>query len=65
MLYYWLYPLAKQYPVFNVFRYITFRTAMAALTALALLLLLGPGMIRALKRRQIGQAIRELEGEVA
>ncbi|HEY7113291.1 MAG TPA: phospho-N-acetylmuramoyl-pentapeptide-transferase [Thermoanaerobaculia bacterium] len=59
MLYYWLYPLAKQYPVFNVFRYITFRTAMAAVTALVLLLLLGPGMIRALKRRQIGQAIRE------
>jgi phospho-N-acetylmuramoyl-pentapeptide-transferase len=59
MLYYWLYPLARQYPVFNVFRYITFRTAMAALTALVLLLLLGPAMIRSLKRRQIGQAIRE------
>jgi phospho-N-acetylmuramoyl-pentapeptide-transferase len=59
MLYYWLFPLARQYPLFNVFRYITFRTAMAAVTALLLLLLLGPAMIRALKRRQIGQSIRE------
>ncbi|MGE5275540.1 MAG: phospho-N-acetylmuramoyl-pentapeptide-transferase [Acidobacteriota bacterium] len=59
MLYYWLYPLARHYPVFNVFRYITFRTAMAAVTALLLLLALGPWMIRLLKRRQIGQAIRE------
>jgi phospho-N-acetylmuramoyl-pentapeptide-transferase len=59
MLYYWLYPLAKQYPAFNVFRYITFRTAMAAVTALLLLLVLGPAMIRWLKRRQIGQSIRE------
>ena len=55
----WLYPLAKQYPVFNVFRYITFRTAMAALTALVVLLFLGPALIRSLRRRQIGQAIRE------
>lgn len=59
MLYYWLYPLVRQYPVFNVFRYITFRTAMAAVTALLLLLVLGPAMIRWLKRRQIGQAIRQ------
>src|SRR5262245_2769829 len=59
MLYYWLYPLAKQYPVFNVFRYITFRTAMAAVTALFLLLVLGPSMIRWLKRKQIGQSVRE------
>jgi len=58
VLYYWLYPLARQYPLFNVFRYITFRTAMAAVTAILLLLLLGPAMIRSLKRRQIGQAIR-------
>jgi phospho-N-acetylmuramoyl-pentapeptide-transferase len=59
VLYYWLFPLARHYPVFNVFRYITFRTAMAAVTALLLLLLLGPAMIRWLKGRQIGQAIRD------
>ena len=36
MLYRWLYPLAKFFPAFNVFRYITFRTAMAAVRALLL-----------------------------
>ena len=59
MLYYWLYPLAKQVPVFNVFRYITFRSAAAFVTALLLALFLGPVVIRFLKRRQIGQSIRE------
>ena len=59
MLYYWLYPLARHFPALNVFRYITFRTTMAALTALLLLLVMGPAMIRWLRRRQIGQAIRE------
>ncbi len=59
MLYRWLYPLAKVFPAFNVFRYITFRTAMAAVTALLLALALGGPMIRLLKRRQIGQSVRE------
>ncbi|HEU5248910.1 MAG TPA: phospho-N-acetylmuramoyl-pentapeptide-transferase [Thermoanaerobaculia bacterium] len=58
MLYYLLYPLAKFFPAFNVFRYITFRTAMAAVTALLLALALGGPMIRFLKRRQIGQSVR-------
>ena len=60
MLYHWLYPLSRYLPAFNVFRYITFRTAMAAVTALLLALALGPPMIRLLKRRQIGQAVREV-----
>ena len=59
MLYRWLYPLAKVFPAFNVFRYITFRTAMAAVTALLLALALGGPMVRLLKRRQIGQAVRD------
>jgi phospho-N-acetylmuramoyl-pentapeptide-transferase len=59
MLYYLLFPLAHRFPLFNVFRYITFRTAMAAVTALLLALVLGPPMIRLLKRRQIGQSIRQ------
>jgi phospho-N-acetylmuramoyl-pentapeptide-transferase len=58
MLYRLLFPLAARYPVFNVFRYITFRTAMAAVTALVVALLLGPAMIRWLRRAQIGQSIR-------
>jgi len=59
MLYWLLSPVANQYPVFNVFRYITFRTAMAAVTALAVALTLGPAMIRLLKRYQIAQSIRQ------
>ncbi len=41
MLYKLLYPLAKYFPAFNVFRYITFRVAMAAVTALLLALVFG------------------------
>ncbi|HQR47658.1 MAG TPA: phospho-N-acetylmuramoyl-pentapeptide-transferase, partial [Thermoanaerobaculia bacterium] len=52
-------PLAGRLPVVGVFRYITFRAAMAALLALILSIVLGPGLIRWLKSRQIGQAIRE------
>ena len=44
---------------FNVFRYITFRAALAAVTALLLSLLVGPWLIRRLKEFQIGQSIRE------
>ena len=58
MLYWLLYAMAGRYPVFNVFRYITFRTAMSAVTALAVALVLGPAMIRYLRRAQIGQSIR-------
>jgi phospho-N-acetylmuramoyl-pentapeptide-transferase len=59
VLFRWLYPLAKVFPAFNVFRYITFRTAMAAVTALLLALALGGPMVRLLKRRQIGQSVRD------
>src|SRR5207249_7025209 len=46
-------------PIFNVFQYITFRTAGASATALALSLVLGPWMIRRLREFQIGQVIRQ------
>lgn len=58
MLYYLLYPLADAWSVFNVFRYITFRSVYAALTAFLICLWLGPVIIRLLKRRGIGQKIR-------
>jgi phospho-N-acetylmuramoyl-pentapeptide-transferase len=58
MLYHILYPLHASYTVFNVFRYITFRTITAALTALIISFLLGPWLIRRLTARQIGQTIR-------
>jgi phospho-N-acetylmuramoyl-pentapeptide-transferase len=59
MLYSLLFPLHTYATVFNVTRYITFRTAAASLTALALSLLLGPWMIRKLRDFQIGQVIRQ------
>jgi len=59
MLLYLLYPLHTYATVFNVTRYITFRTAAASLTALALSLALGPWMIRRLRDFQIGQVIRQ------
>jgi phospho-N-acetylmuramoyl-pentapeptide-transferase len=58
MLYQLLYPLHTSYSVFNVFRYITFRTLIAAITALLISFLLGPWLIRRLTARQIGQTIR-------
>jgi phospho-N-acetylmuramoyl-pentapeptide-transferase len=59
MLYYLLFPLHTYATIFNVTRYITFRTAAASLTALALSLALGPWMIRRLRDFQIGQVIRQ------
>ena len=58
---FWLFQSLQAWnPDFNVFSYITLRTVLAALTALALSLLLGPMFIRRLQRRQVGQPIREL-----
>jgi len=58
MLYY-LHYLSDYFPVIYVTRYITFRTAAASLTALAIGLFLGPWMIRKLREFQIGQVIRQ------
>ena len=58
MLYHLLYPFHTQLSVLNVTRYITFRTAAASLTALAISLVLGPWLIRKLREFQIGQVIR-------
>lgn len=59
MFYHLLYPLHTWLGAFNVFRYITFRTAMATLTALLVSLILGPTLIRKLRQFQIGQQIRK------
>lgn len=59
MLYYFLYPLAHDYSIFNLFRYITFRTGGAILTSLIISFCLGPSLISWLKRKQKeGQPIR-------
>ena len=42
MLYHFLVPLAKDHIVFNVFRYLTFRSFMALITALVISLVVGP-----------------------
>ena len=53
-----LYPLVKYFTVFNVFQYITFRAAYAALTAMVLCLLFGPWVIRRLSELKTGESIR-------
>ena len=58
MLYALLYPLHTAYSVFNVFRYITFRTLMAGIMAISLSFFLGPRLIALLTKKQIGQQIR-------
>jgi len=58
MLYHLLFPLHTTFSVLNVTRYITFRTAAASLTALAISFFAGPRLIRTLQDFQIGQVIR-------
>jgi len=58
MFYYLYLRFYPQFHLFNLFHYITFRTAYASLTALTLSLVLGPWLIRKLKEFQIGQYIR-------
>lgn len=59
MLYYLLYPLHTDYSIFNVFKYITFRTIYSTLTALLISFILGPWFIKTLAGRQIGERIRK------
>jgi phospho-N-acetylmuramoyl-pentapeptide-transferase len=59
VLYHILYAFHSEISALNVVRYITFRTAVASLTALFLVLLLGPWTIERLRRFQVAQYIRE------
>jgi phospho-N-acetylmuramoyl-pentapeptide-transferase len=57
---FWLSNFADAVPLFNVFRYITFRTGGAVVTAMLFVFLFGPMIIRGLRVRQgRGQPIRE------
>jgi len=57
---YWLTTYLQQFfHSFRVFQYITFRSILASLTALAIALLLGPPMIKRLSALQVGQVIRD------
>src|SRR6266536_1673261 len=60
MLYHLLVPLARDHIVFNVFRYLTFRSFMALISALLISLIVGPPVIRRLRVVQHGgETIRE------
>jgi phospho-N-acetylmuramoyl-pentapeptide-transferase len=61
MLYHLLYPLRDFISAFNLFRYITFRAAMAALTAFLLSLIFGPLLIRKLKALKVGEKINKAD----
>src|SRR6202789_1501861 len=60
LLYWLLYQkLFPYFPVFRIFRYVTFRCVFASMTAMLIGLLLGPFVIDRLRQFQIGQYIRE------
>jgi phospho-N-acetylmuramoyl-pentapeptide-transferase len=60
LLYWLLYQqLFPYFSPFRIFRYLTFRTVFASLTALFMTLIVGPYVIRKLREFQIGQYIRE------
>lgn len=60
MLYNLLFPLAQEHQFFNLFRYLTFRSGGAILTALVISFIVGPRLIRWLKSKQHGgQPIRD------
>jgi phospho-N-acetylmuramoyl-pentapeptide-transferase len=59
LLYQELFFRSPYFSPFRIFRYVTFRTAFASLTALFMTLVVGPWVIRKLREFQIGQYIRE------
>lgn len=59
MLYYLLYPLHNDYIGFNIIRYITFRTLMAAFTAMVIYFLLGNWFIKLISKKQFWQTVRK------
>lgn len=58
MFYSLLYPFASSIPLFNIFQYITFRSAYAFITALLICFLFGPAFIRLLNRKSAKEKIR-------
>jgi len=58
MLYEFIFPFHVDFSIFNIFRYITFRTIYGGLTAFLICFLFGPFFIRQLTKMQIGQIIQ-------
>lgn len=63
MIYRLLLPLAGEYSVFNVVRYITFRAVVGALLALVVSFVFGPRLLRFLRQGQVGQPVSEFAPE--
>lgn len=61
MLYYLFYSLKDEYFFFNIFKYITLRAVLAAMTAFLISLIFGPFIIKKLSEFKIGQHIRQKE----
>lgn len=59
MFYHFLYPLSEYFGVFNVLKYITFRTFGAMLTAMLIYMIFGKRWISFLAKKQMKQAIRD------
>jgi phospho-N-acetylmuramoyl-pentapeptide-transferase len=59
MLYQWLFSFSDENPIFNVFRYITFRTFISFFTAFFVCFFFGPYFIKIIKKKQFGQQIRD------
>lgn len=59
MFYHILYPLSDQFGLFNVFRYITFRSFLAFVIAIVVSIIWGKRFIAYMKFKQFGQAIRD------
>ena len=59
MLHYWLYPLSQSSHLFNVFKYITFRSFLAFILATVISIFWGKRFIALMKLKQFGQSIRE------
>jgi phospho-N-acetylmuramoyl-pentapeptide-transferase len=58
VLYHLLAPLGKQFLIFNLLNYISFRAAAALVTAILMAFVVGPPIIARLRARRIGQVIR-------
>jgi phospho-N-acetylmuramoyl-pentapeptide-transferase len=54
-----IYPLVKYFTPFNVFMYLTFRGAYAALTTLLICFMLGPRVIEGLRHLRVVQSVRQ------
>ncbi|MBL6988417.1 MAG: phospho-N-acetylmuramoyl-pentapeptide-transferase [Bacteriovoracaceae bacterium] len=59
MLYHFFYPLSRDFNIFNIFRYITFRSIIAFLLAVIISILWGKAFITFMKRKQFGQIVRD------